>query len=123
TVGTSSRSFVTQPGKAWVTGAFVYVVDAADASNLMYGQITSYDAGSGEVVVEVSYAIGDGTHSSWVVGLSVPSSGEIQCATLDVVSPGKGSVALRAGSDGNSGFVAFYTPDGTYAGYVGYAEA
>lgn len=74
-IGTGSQSFATQPGKAWVVGAYVYVVDATNVANLMYGQVTAYNALSGSLTVSVSYALGGGGHSDWVIGLSAPSTG------------------------------------------------
>lgn len=72
TVGVGSKSLTTQPGKAWATGAWVYVFAAAAVSNYMVGRVTSYDVDTGALVVNVSAIDGSGTHSSWIIGLATP---------------------------------------------------
>lgn len=72
TVGTGSKSLTTEPGKAWATGAWVYVFASAAVSNYMVGRVTSYNATTGALVVNVSAIDGSGTHSAWVIGLATP---------------------------------------------------
>lgn len=72
TVGVGSKSLTTQPGKAWATGAWVYVFAAAAVSNYMVGRVTSYDVVTGALVVNVSAIDGSGSHSSWIIGLGTP---------------------------------------------------
>lgn len=72
TVGVGSKSLTTAPGKAWATGAWVYVFAAAAVSNYMVGRVTSYDVDTGALVVNVSAIDGSGTHSSWIIGLATP---------------------------------------------------
>ena len=72
TVGTGSKSLTTEPGKAWATGAWVYVFASAAVSNYMVGHVTSYNATTGALVVNVSAIDGSGTHSAWVIGLATP---------------------------------------------------
>lgn len=72
TVGTGSKSLTTDPGKAWATGAWVYVFASAAVSNYMVGRVTSYNATTGALVVNVSAIDGSGTHSAWVIGLATP---------------------------------------------------
>lgn len=72
TVGVGSKSLTTAPGKAWATGAWVYIFAAAAVSNYMVGRVTSYDVETGALVVNVSAIDGSGTHSSWIIGLATP---------------------------------------------------
>lgn len=72
TVGVGGKSLTTQPGKAWATGAWVYVFAAAAVSNYMVGRVTSYDVVTGALVVNVSAIDGSGSHSSWIIGLGTP---------------------------------------------------
>lgn len=72
TVGTGSKSLTTAPGKAWATGAWVYVFASAAVSNYMVGRVTSYNTTTGALVVNVSAIDGSGTHSAWVIGLATP---------------------------------------------------
>lgn len=74
TVGVGSKSLTTQPGRAWATGAWVYVFASAAVSNYMVGQVTSYNVGTGELVVSVSAIDGSGSHSSWIIGLATPAA-------------------------------------------------
>lgn len=74
TVGLGSKSLTTDPGKAWATGAWVYVFAAAAVSNYMVGRVTSYDVDTGALVVNVSAIDGSGTHVSWIIGLATPAA-------------------------------------------------
>lgn len=74
TVGTGSKTLTTDPGKAWATGAWIYVFASAAVSNYMVGRITSYNATTGELVVNVSAIDGSGTHSAWIIGLATPAA-------------------------------------------------
>lgn len=74
TVGVGSKSLTTAPGKAWATGAWVYIFAAASVSNYMVGRVTSYNTTTGALVVNVSAIDGGGTHSSWIIGLATPAA-------------------------------------------------
>jgi len=74
TVGLGSKSLTTDPGKAWATGAWVYVFAAAAVSNYMVGRVTSYDVDTGALVVNVSAIDGSGTHGAWIIGLATPAA-------------------------------------------------
>lgn len=73
-VGLGSKTLTTDPGKAWATGAWVYVFASAAVSNYMVGRVTSYNATTGALVVNVSAIDGSGTHSAWVIGLATPAA-------------------------------------------------
>lgn len=70
TVGNGSKSLVTQPGKAWIVGAVLYVVDPSAPGNIMQGQLTAYDTGTGDLTINVQTFTGSGSRSTWVIGLS-----------------------------------------------------
>ncbi len=74
TVGVGSKTLTTDPGKAWAAGAWVYVFASAAVSNYMVGRVTSYNATTGALVVNVSAIDGSGTHSAWVIGLATPAA-------------------------------------------------
>lgn len=74
TVGLGSKSLTTEPGKAWATGAWLYVFAAAAVSNYMVGRVTSYDVDTGALVVNVSAIDGSGTHGAWIIGLATPAA-------------------------------------------------
>lgn len=71
-IGTGSKTLTTQAGKAWAIGSFVYVVSSASVANLMIGQVTAYNSGTGSLTVNVVTSTGSGTLASWVIGLSAP---------------------------------------------------
>lgn len=74
TIGTGSKTFTTQTGKAWVVGQFVTVASTASPTNFMYGQITAYNSGTGSMTVSVLSVGGSGTLASWTIGLGGPNS-------------------------------------------------
>lgn len=75
-VGTGSRSFTTQTGKAWVVGQPVVIArTSAPATTWMYGVIASYNSGNGAMVVSVSHTLGSGTATDWTISLTGPMTG------------------------------------------------
>lgn len=80
TIGTGSKSLTIQAGKAYSVGQFVIIANTVSPINYMSGQITSYDAGTGALVVTVGMTGGSGTLAAWTVSIgtaqvaSVPNS-------------------------------------------------
>ncbi len=66
-VGTGSKSFTTQTAKAFLVGAFVQAFSQADHANYMYGTVTSYNAGTGALVLNVTATGGSGTLADWLL--------------------------------------------------------
>lgn len=84
-IGTGSKTLTTQAGKAWVAGSFVYVVSAAGVTNLMVGQVTSYNTSTGSLTIQVQSTGGSGTFASWVIALAaIPAS----ASAISVVDAG-----------------------------------
>lgn len=77
-ISLGSKSLTIETGKNLVQGMFVIIADTAVNGNYMHGYITSYNSGSGALVVQVTEKVGSGTKSSWVVSISSPGG-----ATLD----------------------------------------
>lgn len=69
TIGTGSKSFTTQAGKNFAAGETLVVYSNANPNNVMYGTITSYNSGTGALVVNVTATGGSGTLTDWVLGL------------------------------------------------------
>lgn len=69
--GGPSKTFFIQPGKSLVVGMFVLISAVAQPSNYLIGQITFYDATSGELTVDVERFNGSGTFNSWVISLTL----------------------------------------------------
>lgn len=70
-IGTGSKSFTIETGKNFVPGMYVRIVDdAAPATNTMDGTITSYDSGTGALVVDIADTEGSGTKTAWTITIS-----------------------------------------------------
>ena len=66
-IGTGSKSFTVETGKSIVVGQFYLAADASTPSNYMYGQVTSYNSGTGALVINVTVTNGSGTLADWVI--------------------------------------------------------
>jgi hypothetical protein len=70
-IGLGSKSFTIQTGKDLVIGMIMVASDdAAPTSNLMVGGITSYNSGSGALVLDISTVVGSGTKSAWTISIT-----------------------------------------------------
>lgn len=69
-VGTGSKSFTTQTGKNFQVGGFLLISSSADGANYMHGQVTSYDIGTGALVMNIIDVGGSGTHTDWNIYVS-----------------------------------------------------
>lgn len=69
-VGAGSKSFVTQTGKLFRAGHYVTISRVSDPSVFMYGSVTSYDASTGDMVVNATALNGAGTHTDWDINLA-----------------------------------------------------
>lgn len=72
TIGTGSKTFTTQTGLDLGLG-FVTVAETSVPSNYFHGQITSYNSGTGSLVVNVLDTGGSGTHTDWTISVSGPA--------------------------------------------------
>lgn len=71
TVSVGSKSLTVQTGKAFVVGMFVVIArTSAPTTQSMYGQIASYNSGTGALVVDVTNIIGSVTATDWTISLS-----------------------------------------------------
>lgn len=68
TIGTGSKTFTIQSGKAFVPGMFVIAAQTTTPSNYMYGQVTSYSGTS--LIVNVTNTSGSGTINAWSISVS-----------------------------------------------------
>ncbi|BAV64761.1 hypothetical protein [Sphingobium cloacae] len=71
TIGTGAKSFAASTGSLLRAGQYVSVASVADPANAMLGTVTSYDAETGALVVNVAAVTGAGTFDSWMIALSV----------------------------------------------------
>jgi len=70
-IGTGSKSFTATTGRLLKPGQFVSIASASGPGNAMLGTVTSYDAGTGALVVNVTAVTGSGTKTDWVIALAV----------------------------------------------------
>ena len=67
-IGTGAKSFTVSTGKSFQPGMYLVIADtAAPSTNSMYGQITSYNTGTGALVMNVLEVSGSGTKTAWVI--------------------------------------------------------
>lgn len=71
TIGTGSKSLTIQTGKALVPGMDVVIAYTTAPNNRMIGIITSYNSGTGALVVDSVTAEGSGTYANWTVSLGL----------------------------------------------------
>lgn len=72
-IGTGSKSFTCTATRLFYPGMFIRAVDLNNpATNYMEGYVTSYDAGTGALVMNVITTFGSGTVTSWAIGASSP---------------------------------------------------
>lgn len=70
TIGTGSKSLTANTGCAFTAGMEVFIASTASSSNRMVGLVTSYDSGTGALVVNVTSTTGSGTFAAWSIGPS-----------------------------------------------------
>lgn len=71
-IAVASKSFTATTGRQWDVGQFLTAASAANPANYMHGQVTSYNPGTGALVVNVLDVGGSGTYADWVITLSAP---------------------------------------------------
>lgn len=81
-IGTGSKSFTIQVGKAYSIGQFLVIAYTITPANYMIGQITAFDSGTGAVTVNVASVGGSGTYATWSVALTATDSQTLIAKTL-----------------------------------------
>lgn len=82
-VGLGSKSLTIQTGKAYSVGQSVVIADtSAPSNNWMFGQITSYNSGTGALVVMVVQTFGSGTIAAWTISISASPAADSSVAML-----------------------------------------
>lgn len=82
TIGTGSKTFMALPGGIQQVGQYIIAASGADVTKWMAGQITSYNATTGQLVVNVTAVNGAGTFADWVISITPPGN----IGTLSTVS-------------------------------------
>lgn len=119
-IGTGPKTFTTQTGKTFIAGTFMQAISQANSANYMYGTITSYNAGTGALVLEIITVGGSGTLADWNLFFSGARGGVGAAATATSGTTATGGAGSSA-SVNNSGSAAaavfdFTIPRGADAG-------
>jgi hypothetical protein len=86
TIGTGSQTLTIQTGKSLVVGMFVTIANTAAPTNLMFGNITAYNSGTGSLTVNVTVVQGSGTFAAWTVALVGAQGAKGASANLTTVN-------------------------------------
>lgn len=78
TIGTGSKSFTIETAKGFVVGQFVIIASTASPGNYLIGQVTSYNAMTGALVVDVTATGGSGTFADWTIAVTAVPLSSIQ---------------------------------------------
>ena len=74
-ISTGSKSLTVQTGKLFVVGQPVMIArTSAPGTTWMAGNVTSYDSGTGALVVNVVWTAGSGTFTDWTISLAGPAN-------------------------------------------------
>jgi len=68
-IGTGTKTFTIETDKLFVAGM---TLKADSAGNWIIGTVSSYNSGSGELVLNVTTIFGTGTYSDWTISISAP---------------------------------------------------
>lgn len=68
----ASKSLTVDISKSYQPGMSVKIARTASPSNWMLGDVTSYNSGTGALVVNVTHILGSGTYTDWTITLSAP---------------------------------------------------
>jgi len=85
-IGTGAKTFTVSASKSWLGGMFIVIADtAAPSTNSMIAQVTSYNSGTGALVVDVKATLGSGTFISWIISQTtnpIPINNSVATAAL-----------------------------------------
>jgi hypothetical protein len=87
-IGTGAKSFVVASSKPYAIGRWVQVFNTAAAGNLMIGQVTSWNAGTLTLGLNIVLSEGTGTFTAWTIqATGKPGSANISFSSLTEVDP------------------------------------
>lgn len=115
-IGTGSKAFTIQTGKAYVVGQTLVAASAADPANYMAGQVTAHNSGTGALTILVSQTGGSGTKTDWVISMAA-----IVSSTLPTQTGNAGKFLTTNGTAASWGDV--LVPSGNLSGLSNYTTA
>jgi hypothetical protein len=69
-IAVASKTFVTTAVREFIIGQFVIAASNADPANFMFGQVTSWNSGTRNLIVDVQVVGGAGTFADWNISIS-----------------------------------------------------
>lgn len=114
-ISIASKSFVIQTGKAYVPGMFMIAYNSG--SNWMFGQVTAYNSGTGDLTLNVTKISGSGTYTSWQLSLSSPNQTQGSSLCLRVNTSGSILTGITYLVDTSAGAVSLTLPSMSATGY------
>lgn len=82
-IGAGSKTWTVGTGKQFQAGQFLLASSSADATQWMWGTVTSYNSATGALVVNVTLTGGAGTYASWNVSVSGVQGSGTAASTLN----------------------------------------
>lgn len=70
----ASKALTVDISKSYQPGMSIKIARTASPSNWMHGDVTTYNAGTGALVVNVTSTLGSGTFTDWTITLSAPQA-------------------------------------------------
>jgi hypothetical protein len=67
TIGAGAKTLTIQTGKTITASMWAAITSTADGSNWMAGPVTSYNSGTGQLILDVQEVGGSGTLASWTI--------------------------------------------------------
>lgn len=114
-ISIASKTFTIQTGKAYAPGMFMVAYNST--SNWMFGQVTSYNAGTGELILSVTKISGTGTYGSWQLSLSSPNQTQGSSMCLNINGSGTVTTAVTYLVDTSAGAITLTLPAMAVTGY------
>lgn len=74
-IGTGSKSLTVETGRGFAVGQALLIASTASPANYMSGQVTSYDSGTGALVVNATASNGSGTLAAWTISITALAGG------------------------------------------------
>ncbi len=96
TIGTGSKTLITQANLPLGIGELVVVANTAAPSNFMFGQVTSYSPLTGSLTVNVTATGGSGTYIAWTITASGPQGATGAAGTAGGLLIGTGGGTVSA---------------------------
>lgn len=112
TIGTGSKSFTVETGKGYLAGQSLSIARTSAPTNRMFAVVTSYNSGTGALVVNVQAIEGSGTFTDWSIALAfngVIGTGQIANEAVTLAKLARVGTAGQVLTSGGTGADASYT--------------